>query len=74
MTASIWRRLGCCLSGHDYSVKSDGTRMFLRCRVCGRTSRGLIMGEDPCRRRSRHEQSAAQDQRPAERRTPLSAR
>jgi hypothetical protein len=53
MASSLLQRLGCCLTGHDYSVKSDGTRMFLRCKVCGRTSRGLEMAEDPLRRRSR---------------------
>jgi hypothetical protein len=52
MASSLWQRIGCCLTGHDYSVKSDGARMFLRCKVCGRTSRGLEMAQDPMRRPS----------------------
>ena len=41
MAASLWRRLGCCLTGHDYSIASDDARMFVRCNSCGHTSRGL---------------------------------
>jgi hypothetical protein len=33
-------RIGCYLSGHDYGIKSDGGRIYLRCQWCGRTSDG----------------------------------
>jgi len=52
MTASLWQRLGCCLTGHDYSIRSDSTRVFMRCNSCGHTSRGFVMPEDPVRKRS----------------------
>jgi hypothetical protein len=51
MAASLWHRLGCCLTGHDYSVASDETRMFVRCKSCGHTSRGLPLHRDPLRHR-----------------------
>jgi hypothetical protein len=59
MTASLWQRLGCCLTGHDYSVRSDSTRMFVRCKTCGHTSRGFVMPEDPVRKRSYMDRAAA---------------
>ena len=43
MTASLWQRLGCCLTGHDYSIRSDATRVFVRCNSCGHTSRGFVL-------------------------------
>ncbi len=36
----MFGRIGCYLSGHDYGIKSDGGRMYLRCTVCGHTSDG----------------------------------
>ncbi len=52
MAASIWQRLCCCVSGHDYAIISAQARMFLRCRNCGRTSRGLDLAEAPFDRRA----------------------
>jgi len=46
MAQSLWYRLGCCLTGHDYSVRSDRTRMFLRCDACGHTSHGWALAAD----------------------------
>jgi hypothetical protein len=47
MSVSLWHRLGCCVTGHDYSVRSDRTRMFLRCDACGHTSGGWSLSDDP---------------------------
>ena len=58
MTGSLWQRLGCCLTGHSYSIASDDTRMFVRCIDCGRTSRGLPLAGDPTLRRERPERAA----------------
>jgi hypothetical protein len=46
MAQSLWSRLACCLTGHDYSVRSDRTRMFLRCDACGHTSHGFALADD----------------------------
>jgi hypothetical protein len=73
MAPSLWQRLGCCLTGHDYSVKSDETRMFLRCNACGRTSRGLVKAEDPTRRRSRLDRTGTGKARPPVGHTHLAA-
>lgn len=74
MTALLLQRLSCCLTGHDYSVKADGTRMFLRCKVCGHTSRGLVMAEDPCHRQRRLGRTASSGNRSPAGRAPVSAR
>ena len=58
MTGSLWQRLGCCLTGHNYSIASDDTRMFVRCTECGHTSRGLPLAGDPKPRRERPERAA----------------
>jgi hypothetical protein len=47
MTSMLWHRLGCCVTGHDYAITSDRTRMFLRCRQCGHTSPGLELTGGP---------------------------
>jgi hypothetical protein len=47
MAAWLWQRMCCCLTGHDYVITSDRTRMFLRCRNCGRTSHGLDLADSP---------------------------
>jgi hypothetical protein len=47
MSASLWHRLGCYVTGHDYSVRSDRTRMYLRCDACGHTSEGWALKNDP---------------------------
>ncbi len=73
MASSLWQRLGCCLTGHDYSVTSDGTRMFLRCKVCGRTSRGLEMAQDPMRTRSHTGRATGGNSRTSVSRTRLAA-
>ena len=49
--ASLWHRLGCCLTGHDYSISSDHTRMFVRCNRCGHTSPGLEIDKNLFRAR-----------------------
>lgn len=49
MAAWLWQRMCCCLTGHDYVITSDRTRMFLRCRTCGRTSHGLDLADRPLR-------------------------
>lgn len=73
MTTSLWQRLGCCLRGHDYSVKSNGTRMFLQCKDCGHASRGLEISEDPLHRRARLNCAKAGGNPSAARRTHLAA-
>jgi hypothetical protein len=60
---SLWQRLGCCLTGHDYSVSSDRTRMFVRCNSCGHTSRGLEIHKDMFRAAPRDEPAGAADRR-----------
>jgi hypothetical protein len=46
MPESLWNRLICCVTGHDYSVRSDTARMYLRCDSCGRTSDGWALSSD----------------------------
>jgi hypothetical protein len=58
MAASLWQRLACCLTGHDYAITSDRARMFLRCRACGRTSHGLDLSEAPFPHRSRADRTS----------------
>jgi hypothetical protein len=53
MAARLWHRVCCCLTGHDYVITSDRTRMFLRCMNCGRTSHGLELSDNPPRHRGR---------------------
>jgi len=74
MARSLWRRLGCCLAGHDYSVQSDQTRMFVRCTACGYTSRGLALSDDPYRKRSSTEGTTNVDGRPQGRPARLAVR
>jgi len=52
---SLWRRLGCCLTGHDYSIASDHARMFVRCSSCGHASHGLAIDRNLFRRGGREE-------------------
>jgi hypothetical protein len=52
MAARIWRRLCCWATGHDYAVASAQSRVFLRCRNCGRTSRGVDLVNNPIPRRA----------------------
>jgi len=59
MAASLWRRLCCCLTGHDYSITSDDARMFVRCKSCGRTSHGLEIDRHMFRRQSRNGRAGA---------------
>jgi len=59
MAASLWRRLCCCLTGHDYSITSDDARMFVRCNSCGRTSHGLVIDKHMFRRQSRTTRAGA---------------
>jgi hypothetical protein len=47
MAAWLWQRVCCCLTGHDYVIASERSRIFLRCRTCGRTSHGLELSENP---------------------------
>jgi hypothetical protein len=45
MVSSLFSRLNCYFSGHDYSIKQSGGRMFLMCTTCGHRSHGLqLMG------------------------------
>jgi hypothetical protein len=57
--AALWHRLVCCLTGHDYSISSDQTRMFVRCNNCGRTSPGLEIHRDMFRAEPRQERARA---------------
>lgn len=59
MAARIWQRLCCWATGHDYTVTSAQSRMFLRCRNCGRTSKGLDLGETPVSRQAGTSRTAA---------------
>jgi hypothetical protein len=45
LAARIWQRLGCWITGHDYAITSAQSRMFLRCRSCGLTSKGMDLVE-----------------------------
>ena len=74
MPQSLWQRLGCCLTGHDYSVRSDQTRMFVRCNTCGHTSRGTALSDDSYRKRSSTERPANGDGRPQGGPTRIAAR
>ena len=46
MSQFLWQRLTCYLTGHDYSVRSDRQRMYLRCDTCGHTSEGWALTRD----------------------------
>ena len=59
VAVSFWHRLGCCLTGHDYSITSDRTRMFVRCNSCGHTSRGLEIDKELFRERTRDKRAGA---------------
>ena len=61
---SIWHRLGCCLTGHDYVIASDRERMFLRCNSCGHTSRGLEIDRGLFRKEPRDVRDGAAGNRP----------
>ena len=63
MSASLWHRLGCYVTGHDYSVRSDRTRIYLRCDACGRTSEGWSLSNDPHLKRAIASRLAARDRR-----------
>jgi len=47
MSESLWHRLGCYITGHDYSVRSERARIYLRCDVCGHRSDGWALHADP---------------------------
>jgi hypothetical protein len=47
MSESLWHRLGCYVTGHDYSVRSDQARIYLRCDSCGHRSDGWSLSTDP---------------------------
>jgi hypothetical protein len=74
MAARIWHRVCCCLTGHDYVITSDRTRMFLRCMNCGRTSHGLELSEDPSRHRARTGRTALSGTRAAASRSNFATR
>lgn len=59
MAARMWQRLGCWITGHDYAVTSAQSRMFLRCRNCGRTSKGMDLAEHPVPRQANASRAAA---------------
>jgi hypothetical protein len=64
MASSLWYRLGCCLTGHDYVIASDRERMFLRCNSCGHTSRGLEIDRDLFRKEPRDVRAGTAGSRP----------
>lgn len=74
MAASLWQRVCCCLTGHDYVIASDRTRIFLRCRTCGRTSHGLELSENPYRNRARSAHDAVSGARAATGQSHVAAR
>jgi hypothetical protein len=43
MVMSLFSRLNCCFSGHDYSIKQSGGRVFLMCTTCGHRSPGFVL-------------------------------
>ena len=45
MSGTLLQRLHCYLTGHDYSMRSDDGRMYLRCDECGHRSNGWSLGE-----------------------------
>jgi hypothetical protein len=74
MAASLWHRLGCCLTGHDYAITSDGRRMFLCCRNCGQRSHGLEIAQGPLPNRSHTPRASAPAMRSAANRSEFAAR
>ncbi len=36
----MFDRIGCYLTGHDYGIRCEGGRMYLRCGTCGHASEG----------------------------------
>jgi hypothetical protein len=47
---TLLTRLGCYLSGHDYSIRQSQGRMLLVCHTCGHRSEGI-----PLTRHASHE-------------------
>jgi hypothetical protein len=41
------KKLNCDLSGHEYTVRGDAGRVFLRCTTCGHTSSGWHLADTP---------------------------
>lgn len=39
------KKLNCYVAGHDYTIRCDADRVFLRCAVCGRTSSGWSLAD-----------------------------
>jgi hypothetical protein len=64
MSESLWHRLGCYVTGHDYSVRSDRTRIYLRCDSCGHTSEGWALSNDPQLKRTMASRLASTDRHP----------
>lgn len=44
MSGTLWNRLSCLLTGHDYTVRHDSGKIFLRCDGCGHRSEGWSLG------------------------------
>jgi len=65
MSASLWRRLGCYVTGHDYSVRSDRSRIYLRCDACGHASEGWALSDDPHLKHAIASRLAARERRAA---------
>jgi len=63
MSSSLWRRLSCCVTGHDYSVRSDRARIYLRCDICGHTSDGWSLSDDPHLKHAIASRLSARDRR-----------
>ena len=43
MGESFFSRLNCYLTGHEYSIRQAGGRMFLLCSACGHRSDGVVL-------------------------------
>jgi hypothetical protein len=43
----MFNRIGCYITGHDYSIKSDRGRIYLQCESCGQTSDGWSLCQGP---------------------------
>ncbi|MEI6667704.1 MAG: hypothetical protein WCP29_06075 [Acidobacteriota bacterium] len=46
MARTLFSRLTCYLSGHEYAVRSDGARIYLCCEGCGRRSTGWSLADE----------------------------
>ncbi len=66
MSNFLLSRLGCYLSGHDYTIRQSGGRVFLYCLSCEHTSDGIALNaRDDVQRRAPRSAAGSPQARPS---------